>query len=104
MVTNISPSYYAENVTVTGYDLTGKGFPGIPDDAVGVLAYDNNNPEQYKTTQSNYNLYKITAKTKETLNLEQVEVAPHSQPNYLGCIVSADRQTTYWVNDTKPLP
>lgn len=27
-----------------------------------------------------------------------------SEPAYLGGIVSQDKSTVYWVNDTKPLP
>ena len=98
---SIEPSYYAvaqgSNVT-----LRGVNFDELPDDAIGLISYRNDNPLQ-GLNLSGYQV-PITDKTAESL---VVEVAPHSSSNvygYVGAIVSSDLQTIYWRNDTKPLP
>lgn len=84
--------------------MTGGGFKYIPADAVGLIAYTNNNPMEYLTDTDPIHLYDI-----EVLNSNEIR-ATHRVPNkpgrrsFLGAIVSADREVVYWVNDTNPLP
>lgn len=55
-------------------------------------------------TTDNTWLYVITSKTDEEMVLTALNPNTDHSKNYLGCIVSADRQTVYWLNDTQPLP
>lgn len=68
------------------------------------MAYDNNDPLVYKNAQDSERLYRITEKTENEMKLVQITSSPHSVPTFLGAIVSTERQTIYWVNNTKPLP
>lgn len=86
------------------YVLLGSGFDSIPGDAVGVTAADNNDPLAGKDNDSPGWLYEIQTKNDNQIVLHQVAEATHNIPTYLGAIVSADRQTVYWTNDTEPLP
>lgn len=47
---------------------------------------------------------RIRTKTNTEMELELGTMVEHGMSNYLGAIVSNDRETIYWVNDTKPLP
>lgn len=76
----------------------------IPSNALGVIALQNDAPDVYKDTDRQDWLFDIVEKTSTTMTLRQKVDAGHEVVTYLGAIVSADRQTTYWVNNTKPLP
>lgn len=104
MVVETSPNYYAANEVTGNYLLRGEYFKQIPDDAVGIFANDNDKPLQYAYVLGNYYEFQIEGRTDETLTLEPIIQSSHASANYLGCIISADRQKVYWVNDTKPLP
>lgn len=83
----------------------GLGFDNIPDDALGILATDNNNPLERLNTDVRDYLFNITSKNNELLSLHQsYDTAPHTVNSYLGAIVSNDRSEIYWVNRTNPLP
>ena len=84
--------------------LRGVGFNNIPTDAVGIVAIDNSLPLQYRTTESPRLLLTIAEKSDTRVLMTQDEEQSHSLSSYLGAIVSADRRTVYWVNDTSPLP
>ena len=86
------------------FELTGRGFSGIPDDAVGVWSDDNGNPLVYRDSNLPYNRSVIVAKDDRQITLQYTETHQASVPRDLGAIVSADRQTVYWVNETRPLP
>lgn len=104
MVDEISPNYYAEYIEIGDYVLHGSGFHGIPDDALGIVAFSNDTPLEYINEHSDYGLYGITRKNKTEMTLTQKKTGANAQPSYLGAIVSADRQTIYWTNNTRPLP
>lgn len=76
----------------------------IPDDAVGIAAGSNTEPTRSINTTYAGNLYQIVERDRNSIRLVQIDHSAHGSNTYLGCIVSADRQTIYWVNDTRPLP
>ena len=84
--------------------LRGRGFEVIPDNAVGVIAFDNDKPLENIDAEYAYWLFDITEKSEGEMTLLQRQPTAHSVSSYLGAVVSVDRQTLYWVNNTKPLP
>lgn len=104
MVDEISPTHYASGATVGEYVLSGVNFHYIPEDAVGIIAFDNDAPLANIDAQPAFWLFDIGEKTDTRMTMHQRETSTHGDANYLGAIVSADRQTVYWVNETRPLP
>lgn len=106
VVDEITPNYYA--ATTGGiafkFDIVGQGFPLIPNDAIGVMSEDNDNPLLRKDTTDPVYMLPIVDRTANTMTLTSTAVAGHGVPYYLGAIVSADRNVVYWINDSKPLP
>lgn len=86
------------------YELHGSGFDSIPANAVGIVALNNDEPLEYINTTNEGGLVRIGEKTQNRITLTQQQQYYHSIATYLGAIVSADRQTIYWMNSTKPLP
>lgn len=84
--------------------MTGHGFLNIPEDALGIFASDNNNPLQYIDTDVNEWLFELSIIDDTQLTATCIHPNIHTGSNYLGAIVSADRQTVYWINNTNPLP
>lgn len=84
--------------------LNGVNFDLIPSNAVGIVASDNNNPLQNRDAESGDRLYSIVEKTSNTMRMVLRATSSHVLNVYLGAIVSSDRETVYWVNNTKPLP
>lgn len=72
--------------------------------AVGIYATSNGNPLEYLNTPTQSFLFNIVSKSSTNMTLRSGVSSIHSVDNYLGAIVSADRQTIYWVNNTNPLP
>ena len=79
-------------------------FDLIPNDAVGLFAFQNAVPLTYKDTSNPALMYEIVSKTDSEMVLRCLSPNTGHGNNYLGGIVSADRQTIFWVNDTNPLP
>ena len=104
MVLNVSPTYYAANVSALGFDLFGRYFNVLPNDAVGVIATNNDNPIEHIESSVDIFFFKIEKISDLRLRLYQDNVHSFTNAVYVGAIVSADRQTIYWQNDTKPLP
>jgi hypothetical protein len=75
----------------------------IPEDAVGIPAADNENPTELINTQYPDLVGILTERSDTMLKFTSSQSSTHGA-SYLGCIVSADRQTIYWVNNSKPLP
>lgn len=84
--------------------MTGKAFDLLPVDAIGILAKNNDNPLELRNTSYPPNLLDIAEKSDETLTLNARQVTSHIDAYYLGAIISADRETVYWVNESRPLP
>lgn len=104
MVDEISPSYYAAGEQVGNFMLRGSLFDKLPADAIGVIAISNDLPLRYIDTENPTQMFRIVSKTDTAIEVEQVSSSTHTLGVYLGAIVSADRQTIYWVNNTQPLP
>lgn len=84
--------------------LQGRGFSEIPVDAIGIGAVSNDNPLQYVETTSRTVLMQVAEKNEFMIRMTQDAVHVHNTPVYIGALVSADRQTVYWVNESRPLP
>lgn len=84
--------------------MRGFNFDLIPSDAVGVMSRLNNNPLMNINTDIQIWIYDISSKNDNEMVLDQRETSTLGANTYLGAIVSADRQTIYWVNNTSPLP
>lgn len=104
MVNSIRPTYYAQGFHKADFVLEGTNFQLIPLDAIGVLSTDNDNPLINRNTNNPDNIVPITMLSPFGLTLEQDAIHNRSYNVYLGTIISADRQTVYWENNTKPLP
>lgn len=89
---------------VNEYRVLGKGFNLIQAGSLGVYALDNENPKQYLDTNNNNYLFNFIYVSQTEAILRAKTPMAHGSDNYLGCIVSSDRQTTYWTNETRPLP
>lgn len=76
----------------------------IPNDALGILSNGNTAPLYFRNTTQRSLLFEITEKSDDTLVLTAMEQSTAGGAVYLGCVVSSDRQTIYWVNETRPLP
>lgn len=100
----IEPTYYAAGNVKGDFTLSGVNFSLIPQDAVGILSGNNEAPELQRYSQSSTWLTTIEVLDDTHLLATQDSARPHSTPVYLGMIVSADRQTVFWINHTAPLP
>lgn len=99
----MSPSYYAEGNHRPVFEVAGHGLLSIPWDAVGVISNDNNDPLIFKDRLDSFIYTVLTGRSNERLDFIQPENHYYTS-FYLGAIVSADRQTVYWVNRSRPLP
>lgn len=104
MVDEISPLYYAKNKENTEFSITGQGFEGIPEDAIGIFAYKNDDPLEMRYTTQDDLIYDMEVESDNAARFVCRQTSSYHSPNYLGAIVSADRSAIYWVNRTKPLP
>ena len=76
----------------------------VPDDAIGINAFYNDDPTGEVQTAAIANITPIVSRTNNTIVFRQPDIHAHTLPTYLGTIVSHDRQIIYWVNNTRPLP
>lgn len=104
MVEEINPLYYASNEITSNYELSGHGFLTIQEGSLGIFSRDNDNPLERLNSTTNEFLFSLDIVSDSQMTATCKEPNRHSDANYLGAIVSSDRQTIYWVNDTKPLP
>lgn len=105
MVFNIAPAYYASITDVRArFVLSGSGFEDLPSDAVGLVSTSNNDPLREINSTLTSVILPLDVLSNTSLIAEHAEIHSIRVPFYVGAIVSADRQTIYWVNDTKPLP
>lgn len=84
--------------------LDGKGLLLIPGGATGIVSFNNDEPLERLNDTSGY--YSVPIMERFATRLLLRPWSPHGfqYPYYLGAIVSADRQTIYWVNNSRPLP
>lgn len=102
-MTEITPTYYAAGTYILRFVLKGANFNTIPDDAVAVPAVKNDEPLEYRDTIVAANVMTIESRSANEIVFTTAVAVQHGQ-TYLGGILSSDRQTVYWVNNTKPLP
>lgn len=76
----------------------------IPNDAVAIMSDDNTNPTVYIGTQNVNIILPIVDRSYGRIRFAGDVAITHGSPWYLGIIVSADRQTIYWTNNTQPMP
>lgn len=100
---NVSPLYYASGERTGDYILVGSNFDLIPDSAVGLLAINNDLPLEFIDKTTDNFLFSVFEKTENRIVLRPNVSVTHSSDSFIGAIVSNDRRTVYWVNDSKPL-
>ena len=86
------------------FELRGSGFLSIPADALGIWSSMNDDPLHNRYNETPYNRSVIVNQTDNLLTIQYPESHNATVARYLGAIVSADRETVYWVNETRPLP
>lgn len=84
--------------------MSGVNFDLIPDDAVGVMAFDNDDPMHWADVRPAAFSVPIESKSETIILLKQAGSFEHTASLYLGCIVSNDGSSVYWVNEKRPLP
>lgn len=84
--------------------MSGGGFDTIPEGSIGIISGNNNNPLENLNNQTENRIYNVTVLGDDSAVLVQRVAYQYGSATYLGAIVSPDRQTIYWINDTKPLP
>lgn len=99
----MTPNYYAEGEVRQLFRLQGSGFLSIPQDAVGLFAYQNDKPLQFiDAVQDTYLLDVNVISDTEMEVTGRIETFHYA--NYLGGIVSNDRQIVFWTNNSMPIP
>lgn len=76
----------------------------VPADAIVVFSEDNGDPLKNRYTSDQWWLGRIASVSESLITTTQAATHEVSQRFYLGAIVSSDRETIYWVNNTRPLP
>lgn len=104
MVDEVTPNYYAAGVWSYRFTIRGHGLEYIPDDAVAITARDNNTPLAERDAVTDFLVLHIAERDGNSVTFETGVEHTYTVPRYLSAILSAERETVYWVNDTKPLP
>ena len=86
------------------FEVTGHNLDLIPPDAVCVVSQHNETPLENRGVTSYWAFAPIIEQSEGRLVFDNERTAEYDGPHYLGAILSADRQTIYWVNETQPLP
>ena len=103
MVYSISPNYYAAGENIAEFELIGGGFDLLPDDAIGNISENNNNPLDNLAAGGAYYHPAIIERTDKRIVFRGVS-HNYPRPYYLGAIVSSDKQIIYWRNESSPIP
>lgn len=82
--------------------MRGHGFNNIPNDAIATMAFHGNNIDVYRHSESPDVLWVIVSKTDNEMLLRQMQSKTYNYGNFIGCIVSNDRETLYWLNHNPP--
>lgn len=84
--------------------MRGVNFDMIPGDAIGVYSGNNQEPLGWLNNPNDWAFFDILSKTDNEMELRAKSISSHGGASYLGAIVSADKETIYWINNTRPLP
>lgn len=76
----------------------------IPDDAVGIISYDNDDPLQQVSEGTFRTKVKIIERGVGYIKFESNTTHTYNGNFYLGVIRSTASGVDWWINDTKPLP
>lgn len=99
----VSPNYYAGGSGSPEFLVKGTGFSMIPNDALAAVSYDNALPKQHIGDSVNaFEILRILERGDGFIKFGNGKTTTHS-PLYLGVIMSQDRHTIYWENDSGPL-
>lgn len=104
MVREFSPTNYAPGTFAFEFELLGNGFNLLPDDVVGVPMSDNGNPSYYRYDNSAVNVMNVIERSNNRIVMRAAESSPHGRITSIGMLLSNDRSTVYWINDTRPIP
>lgn len=75
----------------------------IPEGAIVIYSSHNDEPLMWRYRQDAAYSAPIEVVNDNMIQFEGIEVQ-FAVPVYVGAILSANRQTIYWVNNTQPLP
>ena len=103
MVTEIAPPYYAIGTYNLNFTLRGTGFDGLPDDVVAVPMIRNDFPLELRYNDRPWNVMTMTRNSSTEVTFGNDVTETHSAIS-IGAILSNNRETIYWVNETRPLP
>lgn len=76
----------------------------MPDDAWGLISDDNDEPLKYQGVSDNNYRFIVKSKDAHAMRFEQFYGSLSLGASYFSAILSADRQTVLWVNNTRPIP
>lgn len=76
----------------------------IPSNAVAIISENNNNPMANRYTTNQKYVFPVSIIDSRTAIVEYQNALHFDHPIYIGGIVSEDRETIYWENNTRPLP
>lgn len=103
VVDSVDPVYYAYGRFAYRFTLYGSGFVGLPSNAVAIPMADNDNPLQYRNTVVPAFVMTIENVTPNSVTFSSLAEGDHGRSS-IGAILSNDRETVYWVNNSRPLP
>lgn len=84
--------------------LRGENFDLLPEGCIAMTSYLNSNPLVNRYETGARHRLAVNVVNKNEIQLTQSNEYYHSIQTYVGAIMSADRETVYWVNETAPLP
>ena len=99
----VTPTFYASGTHALNFTFKGRGFSNVPSDAVVITSFQNNTPLMYRYETDNVSVLPVTIVDDNTLTAVGGE-HEYGTRRYPGAILSNDRETIYWVNNTRPLP
>lgn len=86
------------------FELQGFGLSQVPLGSIGVLSTDNERPLMNRNSSRGSLLTYVDVVSANHMTLHPDGEYTRTDKVYLGAILSADRQTVYWENTTRPLP
>lgn len=79
------------------YDVDGDNFDIIPNDALGVMSYVGQSPLNFRySSDIGYHVYEILDKSATSMIIGTTTPKGYGRQQYLGGIVSADREIVFW--------
>lgn len=76
----------------------------VPENAIAVFSGVNDNPLVNRYATDRWVLGEVATVSETRITTTQSDPHDVASAFYLGALVSPDRETIYWVNNTAPLP